>query len=97
MSFRILWTESARQELRERIAFIADRSPSAATKLFEQMVDAVVPASEHPYLFREGRVPSTREIVAHPNYIVVYQVRVDTIVVVQVLHAREQYPPVKAK
>jgi hypothetical protein len=39
--------ESARQELRERIAFIADRSPRAATKLLEQIVDAVVPASEH--------------------------------------------------
>ncbi|BBU33461.1 hypothetical protein BTHE68_71950 (plasmid) [Burkholderia sp. THE68] len=51
MSLRILWTEKAREELRERMAFIAQRSPMAATKLFDQILDSVVPASEHPYLF----------------------------------------------
>ncbi|BBU33405.1 plasmid stabilization protein ParE (plasmid) [Burkholderia sp. THE68] len=96
MSLRILWTERAREELRERMAFIAQRSPIAATKLFDQILDSVVPASEHPYLFREGRVAGTREIVAHPNYIVIYRVIVDAIVVVQVLHAREEYPPLKS-
>ncbi|WP_250485288.1 type II toxin-antitoxin system RelE/ParE family toxin [Caballeronia sp. GaOx3] len=97
MSLRILWTETAREELRERMAFVARRSQQAATRLFDRILDSVVPASEHPFIFREGRVAGTREIVAHPNYIVVYRVIHDAIVVVQVLHAREEYPPLKSK
>ncbi|MFA5663199.1 type II toxin-antitoxin system RelE/ParE family toxin [Castellaniella sp.] len=34
----------------------------------------------------------TREIVAHPNYIIVYEVRVDHIEVMAVLHTRQEYP-----
>ena len=54
---------------------------------------SVLPAAEHPYLYRSGRVPGTREIIAHPNYIVVYQVMAERIEVVSVLHARQEYPP----
>ncbi|SCC95931.1 protein of unknown function [Thiomonas sp. X19] len=35
---------------------------------------AVTAAAANPYLYRAGRIPGTRELVAHPNYIVVYQV-----------------------
>lgn len=52
----------------------------------------MLPAAEHPYLFPSGRVPGTREIVAHPNYIVVYRVAADRIEVLTVLHARQNYP-----
>jgi plasmid stabilization system protein ParE len=44
-------------------------------------------------MFRTGRLPGTREIVAHPNYIVVYRVLIDRIVVEAVIHARQKYPP----
>jgi len=53
---------------------------------------SVMPAAEHPYLFRAGREPGTREIVAHPNYIVVYRVTISTIEVVSVIHTRQLYP-----
>ena len=53
---------------------------------------AILPAVEHPYLFRPGRLAGTREIVVHPNYILVYQVGDGALVVLRVLHARQQYP-----
>jgi plasmid stabilization system protein ParE len=43
-------------------------------------------------LFRSGREPGTREVVAHPNYILVYRVMDDWIEVVNVIHARQRYP-----
>jgi plasmid stabilization system protein ParE len=46
---------------------------------------------QHPYLYRFGRVPGTREIVVHPIYLVVYRVT-DRIEIVTVLHARQEYP-----
>ncbi len=53
---------------------------------------SVRPLAEHPYLFRPGRVPGTRELVAHPNYIVIYRVTPEHVEIVRVLHARQQYP-----
>ena len=54
--------------------------------------EAILPAVEHPYLFRNERVPGTQEIVAHPNYLLVYKVGDGFLEVVRVLHARQQYP-----
>ena len=39
-----------------------------------------------------GKVPGTREIVAHPNYIIIYQVSENTVDVLRVLHSRQQFP-----
>jgi plasmid stabilization system protein ParE len=50
------------------------------------------PLPEHPHLFRPGRVPGTREIVVHPNYILVCRVELACIKVLSVLHARQEYP-----
>ncbi|SAK72380.1 translation repressor RelE [Caballeronia hypogeia] len=44
------------------------------------------------YLYRNGRVSGTREVVVHPNYIVVYAVSADAIEVLNVLHSRQCYP-----
>ena len=52
---------------------------------------AVSSVAEHPYLHQVGRLPGTREIVAHPNFIVVYQVT-DRIEVISVVHSRQNYP-----
>ncbi|WP_309837959.1 type II toxin-antitoxin system RelE/ParE family toxin [Caballeronia sp. LZ065] len=52
----------------------------------------MIPASLSPYLFRTGRELGTREIVAHPNYVVVYRVVDGLIEVVNVIHARQRYP-----
>lgn len=88
----IRWNARALDKLDELIAYIAERSPSAAEELQDRIEAAVLPASEHPYMFRAGRVPSTREIIAHPNYIVVYRVLSDRIQVLSVLHAHQFYP-----
>ena len=37
-------------------------------------------------------VAGTREIVVHPNYVVVYRVTASAIEVINVLHSRQQYP-----
>ncbi|MDR5762310.1 type II toxin-antitoxin system RelE/ParE family toxin [Caballeronia sp. LZ035] len=60
--------------------------------MFEVIETAVIPAAVSPYLFRTGREPGTREIVAHPNYLVVYRVMDGVIEVVNVIHARQRYP-----
>ncbi|WP_345796649.1 type II toxin-antitoxin system RelE/ParE family toxin [Castellaniella sp. MT123] len=88
----LFWSAAALDDLDEITTYIAEYSVHAAIDMHDLIESAVHPASEHPYLYRQGRVPGTREIVAHPNYVIVYAVQVDRIEVVAVLHARQEYP-----
>ncbi len=88
----ILWRATAREDLAEIIGYIAERNPTAARAMLAQLESAIIPAAEHPYLYRPGRVPGTREVVAHPNYVLVYRVTAASIEVLNVLHARQEYP-----
>lgn len=88
----IIWRSRARADLADIIRYIANENPQAARRLNERLESAVLPLAEHPYLHRPGRVPGTRELVAHPNYVLVYRVAAERIEIVNVLHARQEYP-----
>lgn len=88
----ISWAEEARSDLLEIVQYVAERNPAAAAQLARTIEESTWPLPEHPYLFRPGRVPGTREIVAHRNYIVVYRVELASIEILRVLHARQEYP-----
>lgn len=89
----IFWRESARDDLRQIVSHIAQEDPLAARRMRIRLEAVVLPLSEHPYLYRQSdRIPGLREIVAHPNYIILYWVASDRIEVVNVVHARRQFP-----
>jgi toxin ParE1/3/4 len=89
----ISWKISARSDLATIVRYIATRNIQAARRIRQRLQEAVLPVAEHPYLYRQSdRYPGCREIVAHPNYIVVYRVERDVISVLRVLHSRQQYP-----
>lgn len=65
----VIWLASAAADLIEIVRYIAAENPVAARKLKQRIEDAVVPLSEHPYLYRSSeRVPGVREMVVHPIY-----------------------------
>jgi toxin ParE1/3/4 len=89
----ILWREDAREDLRQIVSYIARDNWTAARRMKKLLESSVSPAAEHPYLYRKSeRVQGLREIVAHPNYIVLYLVAADHIEVINVVHARRQFP-----
>lgn len=88
----VKWTDEAKTGLYTPLAFIAERNPLAAEALLQCIEESVIPLAEHPYLLRPGRVNGIREMVAHPNYIVVYRVLAAHIEIVGVLHARQENP-----
>jgi toxin ParE1/3/4 len=59
--------------------------------LYAEIERATSALPEHPYLYRLGRVLNTREIIVHPNDLVIYRLT-DRIEILSVLHARQQYP-----
>ncbi len=73
--------------------YIAEDNVTAALELdaeFEAHADRVC---ETPTLYKPGRMKGTREIVVRPNYVMVYQVEAETVVILRVLHATQQWPP----
>ena len=88
----IRWTEEATTDLVEILDYIEQRNANAARNLQAAIVQSAENLPFMPYLFRPGRVPGTRELVVHPNYIVVYQVGSDMIDILRILHSRQQYP-----
>ncbi|PLC52414.1 type II toxin-antitoxin system mRNA interferase toxin, RelE/StbE family [Pollutimonas nitritireducens] len=88
----ITWLSTAKRDLAEIITYIAERSPQAARNIRRHIESALLPVAEHPYLYKPGRISGTREIVAHPNYIIVYKVTYSAIEVMNVVHARQEYP-----
>jgi toxin ParE1/3/4 len=88
----VIWRPQAIENLVEIIGYISERNFQAANDLHNEIEHVVSNIPQHPYLYKIGRVAGTREIVVHPNYIVIYQVTESAIEVVSILHSRQQYP-----
>ena len=89
---RLIWRESAREEARGVFQYIADRDRTAAGRLLSAIEACAERLPDHPYMHRPGRVAGTREAVVHPNYILIYRVTAESVEIVNVVHARQQYP-----
>ena len=90
---RLFWTRRAtfnRKGIRE---YIAQENPAAALALDELFAEKAWHLVDHPELGRVGRVASTRELVVHRNYILIYDVAGDQVRVLRVLHAARKWPP----
>ncbi len=72
--------------------YIAHDNPSAAIDLWLSIDDQVSRLGDPNFPRRRGRVAGTLELVAHPNYVVILEQTLDTVTVLEVLHAAMQYP-----
>ena len=88
----LIWLPAARRDLETIIRYIADRDVDAAQRLKSLIEAAAELLPEHPFMYRPGRIGGTREAVVHPNYILIYRVTSDDVEVVNVVHARQEYP-----
>ncbi len=90
---RLVWTRLASTDRKEIREYIAQDNPAAALALDELLSEKAFHLVDHPDLGRPGRVTGTRELVAHQNYILVYDTAGDLVRVLRVLHAARQWPP----
>ena len=88
----LLWTPEAIQDRDEIYDYIEADNPAAALALDELFAEKAGRLIDHPGLGRPGRVTGTRELVAHQNYILIYDTVGESVRVLRVLHAARQWP-----
>ncbi|MEX0604801.1 MAG: type II toxin-antitoxin system RelE/ParE family toxin [Marinobacter sp.] len=93
----LFWTPEAIQDRDDIYDFIEADNPSAALVLDELFSEKVAHLVDHPDLGRAGRVADTRELVAHQNYILVYDLTGNIVRVLRIVHAARQWPPFEEK
>ncbi len=76
----IKWTKSALRSIDEIASFITKDSPTRAASFVLELRDAVTKLqASSGYGAGAGRVPGTRELVLHKNYIAIYRARGDDV------------------
>ena len=85
----IRWLPPAENSLLGIVDFIAEDKPEAAAVFAGQVRSAVASLATLPHRARAGRVATTRELVVHPNYIVVYRVTAETVDILRIRHAAQ--------
>lgn len=92
---RLVWARPASADRKEIREYIAQDNPAAALALDELFSEKASRLVDHPGLGRPGRVTGTRELVAHQNYILIYDMADDLVRVLRVLHAARKWPPTR--
>ena len=84
------WTKTALRSVDEIAGFIAEDSPTRATSFVLELKDAVTKLQVHPGMGRAGRVPGTRELVVHKNYLAIYRMRGEDVEILRLHHVKAQ-------
>ena len=87
-----LWRPAAIADRKSITAYIAQDNPKAAMEMGDMLLEKAELLDQHPMLGRVGRVKGTRELVAHPNYILIYRVVGEVAEVLRVKHAAQKWP-----
>ena len=90
---KLVWTRTAHADRKKIREYIAQHAPAAALALDELFSEKTGLLTGHPGLGRTGRIAGTRELVVHPNYILIYDMAGDAVRILRVLHAARQWPP----
>ncbi len=92
---KVHWSPEARRDLAEIVAFIWHDNRVAAKRMREVFMASSARLAKTPFLGRPGAQPDTRELIPHPSYRMVYEVRADVVWVVALFHTSRQWPPVR--
>jgi addiction module RelE/StbE family toxin len=87
-----VWTRPARADRREIFEFIAADSIRAAIRMDLIFAEKAETLRSFPEIGHPGRVPGTRELLAHRHYILVYRVHEETVQILRLLHTSRQWP-----
>ena len=88
----IRWTRTALANLDAIAAYIAQDNPNRAVTFIGEIKEKTELLAQFPAIGRPGRVPGTRELVVHENYVVPYRVKDNTVQIIRVHHVARSWP-----
>jgi toxin ParE1/3/4 len=86
------WTRKALENLDQIAAYIGQDNPTRASSFVGEIKEKTEMLLTFPALGRPGRVPGTRELVVHENYVLPYRVKGDTVQIIRVQHVARLWP-----
>ncbi len=86
------WKPAAIADRKRITDHIAQNKPRAAIALGDTLIEMTGLLDQNPMQGRIGRVKGTRELVTHPNYILIYRIIGEAVEVLRVKHAAQQWP-----
>ena len=93
---RLLWSAEAQHDRDSIYDYIEARNPRAAAELDARFAELAARLGRHPGMGRPGRVPGTREFVAHPRYVMIYEWAEDAVLILALVHTSRPWPPDEA-
>lgn len=89
-----VWKPRAVADRQAIARHIAQDNPDAAVTLVDLLIEQARLLDDSPRMGRAGRVDGTRELVAHPHYVIVYHLtgKPQQAEVLRVLHTSRQWP-----
>ena len=91
-TLEIKWTRTALANLDAIAAYIARDNPVRAGSFMGEIKDKTRLLAQFPAIGRPGRVPGTRELVVHENYVVPYRVKDRVVQIIRVHHVARLWP-----
>lgn len=88
----IRWTRKALENLDAIAAYIAQDNPIRASSFIGEIKEKTELLAQFPALGRPGRVPGTRELVVHENYVLPYRVKDGMVQIIRVHHVARLWP-----
>ena len=88
----LVWDDEALSQFESILDYIAAQNVAAADRLELLIHERIETLRTFPAVGRPGRVEGTRELVPHPNFIVIYQSDSMTVDIIRILHTRRRYP-----
>jgi toxin ParE1/3/4 len=97
LAYRVLWSDSAQERITKIFDFIAEKNPTVARRVVEDLLDRVEALAAHPRLGRplsdEMEVDLRRLVLG--DYVIVYRLQEtrQTVLIIAVRHHRERSLP----
>lgn len=90
---RVRWTAAAADDLTHIVEYIRNDNPAAAQRVARTIYRSIEKLGKFPRTGRIGLAENTRELVFAPwPYIAVYEIIDDTVQVLRVRHAAQDWP-----
>jgi addiction module RelE/StbE family toxin len=93
MKMELRWADAAAADLENIANYLFENTPGRAAELVREIYNAPAALRAFPYRGRLGKKEGTRELVLIPlPFIVAYQLTVEVIHVVRILHSAQKWP-----